>query len=123
MKVLWLARALPFPLDTGDRIYSARLIRALADAGADLTVVGLAAQPASAVPDDWPVRWHTIAGTTRPTWHALASTMPLVAAAHATPVYRAQVELFAQQDWDAVVFDQYGLGWEIGRARVGKECW
>lgn len=113
MKVLWLARALPFPLDTGDRIYSARLIRALADAGADLTVAGLAAQPASAVPDDCPVRWHTVAGATRPTWRALASTMPLVAAAHATPAYRAQVEAFAQQDWDAVVFDQYGLGWAM----------
>ena len=39
-KVLWLARMLPLPLCTGDRIYSARLAEALARAGCEVRFVG-----------------------------------------------------------------------------------
>ncbi|WP_340318206.1 hypothetical protein [Rhizorhabdus argentea] len=35
-KILWLSRHLPVPLETGDRIYTARLVEALALAGADV---------------------------------------------------------------------------------------
>jgi len=113
MRGLWIARALPFPLDTGDRIYSARLIRAVADAGADLTVVGFAPAPASAVPENWPVRWRLVDGEPHGTARALFSTMPLVGAAHATSSYRRLVHELAQEQWDFVVFDQYGMGWAM----------
>ncbi len=43
LRCLWLARALPFPLDSGDRIYSARLAGALAEAGASVHFFGHAA--------------------------------------------------------------------------------
>jgi glycosyltransferase involved in cell wall biosynthesis len=113
MRGLWITRALPFPLDTGDRIYSARLIRAVADAGADLTVVGFAPTPVNAVPTDWPVRWQLADGEPLGTARALLNTMPLVAAAHATPSYRSLVHKLAQESWDFVVFDQYGTGWAM----------
>ncbi|MFZ4289269.1 glycosyltransferase [Variovorax sp. HJSM1_2] len=117
MRGLWITRALPFPLDTGDRIYSARLIRAVADAGADLTVVGFAPTPASAVPEDWPVQWRLVEGEPHGTARALLHTMPLVAAAHATRGYRSLVHELAREPWDFVVFDQYGTGWAMPEFR------
>jgi glycosyltransferase involved in cell wall biosynthesis len=124
MRGLWITRALPFPLDTGDRIYSARLMRAVAEAGADLTVIGFAPQPADAVPTGGTIRWRTVQGKPRGTARALASTLPLVAAAHATQAYRREIAELAQEDWDFVVFDQYGTGWAMApflrrRTRAG----
>lgn len=113
MKGLWIARAQPFPLDTGDRIYSARLLRAVAQAGADISFAGFASTPAGAAPTDWPVRWRLVDGAPHGTARALLSTLPLVAAAHATPAYRRLVAELARESWDFVVFDQYGLGWAM----------
>ena len=113
MKGLWIARAMPFPLDTGDRIYSARLIRAVAEAGADLTVTGFAPETPAAVATDWSVRWRTVPGRPHGTARALASPLPLVAAAHATSAYRRLVQDCARETWDFVVFDQYGMGWAM----------
>ncbi len=113
MRGLWLCRALPFPLDTGDRIYSARLLRSLADAGAELTVAGFAPEPAGAVPQDWPVRWLTVPGQPHGVARSLLSTLPLVGAAHDTAAYRELVQRLAGEDWDFVVFDQYGLSWAM----------
>ncbi len=124
MKALWIARTLPFPLDAGDRIYSARLMRAFAEAGADLTVTGFAATPAEATPLDWPVRWCTVPGAPHGTLRSLASTQPLVGAAHATPAYRRLMDELAAEAWDVVVIDQYGMGWAMApflRRSRGRE--
>lgn len=120
---LWITRALPFPMNTGDSIYTAGLVRAVADAGAALTVVGFPPQPADALPAGWPVRWLTVAGARHGTLRALASPLPLVAAMHATAAYRAQIEALADEAWDFVVFDQHGTGWALApflrRRRAG----
>ncbi|MFM9916815.1 MAG: glycosyltransferase [Rhizobacter sp.] len=110
---LWITRSLPFPLDTGDRIYSARLMRSLADAGADLTVIGFAPTLIDAVPVDWPLRWRVVPGRPHGTLRSLVSAMPLVAASHATAAYRKQIDALSAEDWDFVVFDQYGTGWAL----------
>ena len=47
LRCLWLARAVPLPLATGDNVYTARLSQALVAAGASVTFMGLAS---SAVP-------------------------------------------------------------------------
>ena len=112
---LWVARELPFPLNSGDRIYSAHLLRALAEAGSDLTVVGLSPVGNATPPDDWPVRWLTVLGGRRSTASAICSRMPLVAARHATPGYRELVDVLAREEWDFVIADQYGTGWTIPR--------
>lgn len=110
---LWIARALPFPLDTGDRIYSARLMQSVAEAGAELTVTGFAPTPTDALPADWPIDWRVVPGEPHGTLRSLFSAMPLVAAAHATAAYRRQIDALAAEDWDFVVFDQYGTGWAL----------
>ena len=107
---LWLARTLPFPLTSGDRIYTGKLVAALAAQGVALTYVGFAGDaPADPVDN---VTWHVVPGLPRGRLAALFSPMPLVAARHATPEYRAEItRLLAAQAWDAVVIDQYGMGW------------
>lgn len=111
LRGLWLCRELPFPQDSGDKIYSAQLARSLASAGVELTVAGLMPEGNPAIPEDWPIRWHPIAGRRNGTLASLLSPMPLVAAAHATDRYRYEVETLALEGWDFVVFDQYGTGW------------
>ncbi|MFT3719909.1 glycosyltransferase [Pseudorhodoferax sp.] len=94
-------------------------MRATAQAGADLTCVGFPGESAGAVPSDWPLRWRLVAGAPHGTARALASTMPLVAAAHATPAYRRLVGELALQPWDFVVFDHYAMGWAMAPFRQG----
>ncbi len=110
---LWLARELPFPLDNGDRTYSARLAQALAAQGVDLTFVGLATPERHAGPDGRGIRWVGVPGTRIGRARALASTMPLVSAIHATPAYRRLVRTLSREAWDFVVVDQFGMGWVL----------
>lgn len=119
MRCLWLARSLPFPQDSGDRIYSAQLARALALSGAQVEFVGHRGGAANAPPDDWPLRWHAVDGGCRPTWRALASLEPLNGAIHDTPAYRARIDELLPQRWDAVVLDTYGMGWALAQVRRG----
>ncbi|MEX2453802.1 MAG: hypothetical protein WD470_03810, partial [Rhodospirillaceae bacterium] len=66
MRCLWLTRIDPSPEDTGELIYSAQLIRSLADAGAELTVLCLG-QPGYAGPDRWQsggTEWRVSPGAT-----------------------------------------------------------
>ena len=120
-RCLWLARELPFPEDSGDRVHSAHLAQALAQAGADLTFVGLDTDAAwNAGPP--PVQWHGIGGGPRPVWRALLSAQPLQAALRATPAYRRVVNALLLERWDAVVLDHYGSSWllpAMRRARAG----
>ena len=110
MHCLWLARAMPYPLNAGDRIYSARLAAALAGAGASVHFAGLTADlPPDAVPG---VEWHIVPEKQRNQVRSLLSTLPLVTARHATPGYRSQAATLLQsRPWDAVVIDHYGSGW------------
>jgi len=112
IRCLWLARTLPFPWTAGDRIYTAKLAGALAGAGVEVTFAGYAAEvPPQPMPG---ITWHTVPSGPRPRLPALASRMPLVAARHDTPAYRAELAKLAQQGpWQAVVVDQYGMGWVL----------
>lgn len=110
---LWLAREMPFPLDTGDHIYTAFLAKSLAEAGVDLTFVGFAAPGGARPPLDWPIRWQHVEGAKSGRLRGLLSTMPVVAATHATPAYRAEVRRLAAEPWDFIVVDQYGMGWTL----------
>ena len=114
---LWLARTMPFPLTSGDRIYTGKLVEALASRGVAITYAGLAgtAPPTPAAN----VTWHVVPGQTRGRAASLLSTMPLVASRHATPDYRAALDgLLRQQAWDSIVIDQYGMGWVLDRVRA-----
>lgn len=112
LRCLWLARTLPFPLTAGDRIYSAKLAGALAISGASVTFVGIGdADGATNIPG---LRWKAIPGAARSHGRSVFSAMPLVAARHATSAYQAAIrEMAAQGPWDAIILDQYGMGWVL----------
>lgn len=113
LRCLWLARALPFPLDSGDRIYTARLAGAMADAGCQVHFVGLAAAPADMPPAREGLVWDAVAGGSQPTWRGLLSLQPLNGAIHATPAYRQRLATLLAQPWDVVVLDHYGMAWAL----------
>ena len=113
LRGLWLTRELPFPSNSGDKIYSANLAKALADAGTDLTLVGLQPIKDPPVPPDWPIKWDIVLGKANSRLRSLLSTMPLLVAAYATPAYRRTVAALAKEKWDFVVFDHYALGWAL----------
>lgn len=116
-KVLWLARMLPLPLCTGDRIYSARLAEALGRAGCEVRFVGLANpdHPDRAARElDPAVTWDILPEKPLGMVRAMFSTRPVVGARFGTPGYARHVRtLLAREDWDAVVLDQYGLAWAL----------
>jgi len=122
MRCLWLARSLPFPQDSGDRIYSAQLARALGQAGAEVDFVGhRAIGPGAEPPTDWPVRWHPIDGGCRPNWQAIASAQPLNGAIHDTAAYRARLAEMLTWRWDAIVIDTYAMGWALGQVQRSRQ--
>jgi glycosyltransferase involved in cell wall biosynthesis len=110
MNCLWLARAMPYPLTSGDRIYSAKLAASLANAGAEVVFVGLSA---NGVPKSVPgIVWDAVPGRQRSQTTAVLSPLPLVAAMNATRTYRSHAAaLVGSQQWDAIMIDHYGSGW------------
>lgn len=119
MNCLWIARDLPFPPDAGDRIYSAQLSRALAEAGARVRFLGFAGDGGSP-PPDWPVDWQAIAGAKGSQAAGLVSPLPIAGAIHATAAYRRALDAALQQSWDAIVFDSYGSGWALKRCLAAR---
>jgi glycosyltransferase involved in cell wall biosynthesis len=122
-RCLWLARELPFPQDSGDRIHSARLALALAGAGADITFAGL--HTADVAPDvpavgDTPLVWHGITSGRRSMLRALASLQPLQSAIHATPAYARTVRALLRERWDTIVLDHYGSSWLLPHMRHAR---
>lgn len=117
MNCLWIARELPFPADAGDRIYSANLAGALAEAGGAVRFLGFAADGSEPTPTAVsPVRWVPVNGARRSRGRALFSTLPIAAAIHDTPAYRSALDAQLQEEaWDAIVFDSYGSGWALKR--------
>lgn len=118
-RCLWLARELPFPEDSGDRLYSSRMAQALAAAGADVTFTGLI-HDHSAADGPAPVRWHGVGGGPRATWRALLSTQPLQSARPATMAYARVVRSLLRERWDAVVLDHYGSAWLLPLMRLAR---
>ena len=77
LRCLWLARAIPLPLSSGENVYTARLAQALAAAGASVTFMGLATSAASSLPAaeafESRIEWSIMPGRPNPTVLALAS--------------------------------------------------
>ena len=118
LRCLWLARAVPLPLATGDNVYTARLSQALVAAGASVTFMGLASsaapslRPAEALESR--IEWSIVPGRPNPTALALASPLPLVAARFGTRDYAQHLKtMLRSRDFDAVILDQYAMAWAI----------
>lgn len=113
---LWIMRERPFPPNYGGEwTYSARLLAAMAVAGADLTV--LCTARGGAPPADFPanVEWSAVgSGPASVSPSVLLSPLPAIAARHATSPMRSRLrELLAARRWDAVVIDGIGAGWAL----------
>jgi glycosyltransferase involved in cell wall biosynthesis len=114
---LWLARAIPFPLTSGDRIYTAKLAQAFAATGVSVSFLGLAGEAPPEPVDN--IVWHLVPGKPRGRAVSLLSTMPLVGARHATSQYKAALDrLLRNNAWDFIVVDQYGMGWVLAYRRL-----
>ncbi|MEZ5659036.1 MAG: glycosyltransferase [Burkholderiaceae bacterium] len=112
---LWIMREMPWPVVSGDRVYSSGLVRAVADAGIKLRVLAHAGPGREIGPRHPLICWQSITGGTRsPHWVALTGQHPVTAGIHDTGDARAQLErVLVAQRFDAIVFDQLGSGWAL----------
>lgn len=126
MKCLWISRDLPFPLDAGDKVYSANMSRAVCEAGVQVRFFGFGAAP-SDMAGEWPVETCTVGGRKHGMLRGLLSRLPLAAAIHDTTAYRQILDKQLEQQWDVIVLDSYGSGWALDacvkarRAAPGKK--
>jgi len=114
-RCLWIAREMPFPMNSGDRVYSAGLAEALAATGVEVVFVAQReGSTGSRVPSSGPVRWYPIEGRPHhPVRVALVSSLPLAAGIRATPSFRDGLRALLDERFDAVVIDQLGSGWAL----------
>jgi glycosyltransferase involved in cell wall biosynthesis len=125
LRLLWVIRTLPFPQTSGDRVYSAHFIRAIAEAGADVTVIGLATSTPPE-PGFEQVSWIPVEAEARSSLAAATMSLPLVAAKNSPPAFRQKFrETLSRLKPDLVVLDSYASGWvleELG-ADAPKLCY
>jgi len=118
MRCLWVTLADPTPAYNGQYLYSGGLIDAIAEAGADVVVVGLAREdsPRRDGARDGRLLWRL--GDDKPLSHraSLTSRLPNMAKRCTTPAMRRVLDdVLAGNDFDTVVFDGISAGWALGR--------
>jgi glycosyltransferase involved in cell wall biosynthesis len=118
LRCLWLAREIPLPLSTGDKTYTARLAQAVVAAGASVTFMGLATSAASsrqtAEEFEDRIEWSIVPGRPYPSFVALASPLPLVAARFRTRDYAQHLKaMLREREFDAIILDQYAMAGAI----------
>jgi glycosyltransferase involved in cell wall biosynthesis len=114
MRCLWIGRYMPYPLDAGAKVYSARVAESLAATGAFVRFLGhgQASEGAHAGID-----WVAVPGARKGQFAGLFSRLPIAAAIDATPQYTALLDAQLQEQWDVLVLDGYGTGWALERCR------
>lgn len=117
MRCLWISRHVPYPMNEGLKVYSAKLSEALAQAGAFVRVLGFGST------EDVPkhrarMEWISVPGERRGTVAALLNRFPLTAALDSTDAYRKLLDAQLLERWDAIVFDSYGSGWALERCNA-----
>src|SRR5436190_23876685 len=121
LSILWLGRTLPLPLNSGDRVYTAKLVGAVARAKADVVFLGLG-NPDESMGDlaalDAGIEWRLVPGRPRPRIPSLLGPLPMVAARFATANYRSALEKeLNRRKYDVVVFDHYALDWALSAVK------
>lgn len=115
MPFLWLTLCDPDPQTNGQFIYSGGLIRAVAKAGAELTVLGLGRRPGHSYQRREPnIDWQFARDRPTSRWMRMASSFPPTALRTRVPDMRvALAEHLASGHWDAVVLDSINVGWAL----------
>ncbi len=113
-RCLWIARHIPYPLDEGAKVYSAKLVQSLAESGVFVRFIGFGdarAVPISAAT----VEWLGVPGNKLGKAFAFCSALPIAAAIDATRAYGSLLDGQLREQWDVVVLDGYGTGWALDR--------
>lgn len=115
MDCLWLTLADPDPPENGQFLYSGGLIRAVAKAGLDLTVLGICQTGGSrSSRKEGRVTWHIADDPTRSRLARLLSPTPAIALRSCVPALRRALACrLAEGRWGAVVFDSICGGWAL----------
>ena len=114
MRCLWVTLADPEPRHNGQFVYSGGLIDALAAAGAEVDVLGLARDggPSRGSRHDGRTRWWLARHRPRSQWASLVSTLPHIAdRCHTREMAELLNGLLAQDGWSGIVFDGLSVGW------------
>ncbi len=115
-RVLWITWVAPFPERDGQRMYSGRLIDAVARSGASVHVLCLSNEDGegwgSAPPGN--ITWHTVDRGRRARWRSLFSRLPSMAyRAGGREMRRALTIMLSGRKWDAIVLDGISSGWAL----------
>ncbi len=113
-RILWLKARLPYPLRSGDALYSAGLLRACCAAGHQVRVIGSVRTPdtsTSCLQGLAKAEWRPLASVPRPTAMSLISALPKDAFILNTAAMVAQIKCELRSHWDWIVFDHaYSAG-------------
>jgi glycosyltransferase involved in cell wall biosynthesis len=104
---------MPYPLDAGAKVYSAKLAESLEAAGAKVRFLGFGRTDAA--PRDSHVEYVSVGSEPRSQIAAMFSRLPIAAAIDSTQAYANLLEEQLRAEWDAIVFDGYGTGWALSR--------
>lgn len=113
LRVLWVGRYIPYPMDAGAKVYSAKLAESLAEAGARVRFLGFG--NADAAPATSRIQWVSVPDKPRNQVVSLMSRLPIAAAVDATGSYKSLLDAQFREPWDAIVMDGYGTGWALER--------
>ena len=105
---------MPYPLDGGAKVYSAKLAESLAANGASVRFLGFGAADAAPCEANG-MQWVGVPHGKRNEIAALFSPLPNAAAIDATSAYKSLLDEQLRERWDAIVFDGYGSGWALDR--------
>ncbi|HEY4343352.1 MAG TPA: glycosyltransferase [Parvibaculum sp.] len=106
----------PLPEHDGQRIYSGRLIEALAGEGAEIDVLCFecAESPRRDGDGDDNIRWWLVPQAGRAAWQSFFSRFPHITHRSDTGAMRHRFQqLLGQRHWDAIVMDGLYSGWAL----------
>ncbi|MCE9650956.1 MAG: glycosyltransferase [Parvibaculum sp.] len=116
MRCLWLTWIDPLPEHDGQRIYSGRLIEAVASEGVEVDVLCFECDqsPRRDGDDDDGVRWWLVPQEPRAAWQSFFSKFPHITHRSGTWAMRHRFrQLLGQRRWDVVVMDGLYPGWAL----------
>ena len=114
IRCLWISRCIPFPLDEGSKVYSAKMAQSLAQSGARVRFIGIG--NASTVPESTAgLEWLGVPGKRRSKLIAAFSHWPIASAIDATKAYAGLLDQQLREHWDVLVLDAYASGWALER--------